>query len=70
MTSREPAPLSTLAVAYAEAGRYETARQTAREAIQLAHAQGQTQLAKQLEARMWQYPSDAAPIEPGNGSNP
>jgi len=67
---RESLPLDTLAVAYAEAGRYEAARQTAREAIQLAYAQEQPQLAEQIRTRMRKYPLDAASNEAGNGSNP
>ena len=67
---RQPAPLGTLAVAYAEAGRYEAARQAARQAIQLAREQGHSQFAEQIQARMQRYPAASLPAEVGNGTNP
>jgi ribosome-binding protein aMBF1 (putative translation factor) len=52
---RQPKPLDTLAAAYAEAGRYKEAVATAREAAALAEAQGQTNLASKIKARVALY---------------
>lgn len=52
---KQPRPLDTLAAAYAEAGRYKEAVATAREAAALAEAQGQTNLASEIKARVALY---------------
>jgi tetratricopeptide (TPR) repeat protein len=52
---KQPKPLDTLAAAYAEAGRYKEAVAAAREAAALAEAQGQTNLASEIKARVALY---------------
>ena len=52
---REPRPLDTLAAAYAEAGRFEEAAATAREAAALAEAQGLMTLAADIKTRAALY---------------
>jgi tetratricopeptide (TPR) repeat protein len=47
--------LDTLAAAYAEAGRFHEALQTAQEASKLAVAEGRVELAKEIERRMQLY---------------
>ena len=56
---REPAVLDTLAAAYAEAGRFPLAVETAERARKLAAAQNNTVLADKLGARIKLYQSDA-----------
>ena len=53
--SREPAILGTLAAAYAEAGRFPEAVQTARKAIELAVQRNDQPLAETLRARLALY---------------
>jgi len=50
-----PAYLDTLAVAYAAAGRFDIAVVTAQKAIELARADGQTQLVNEIQARLEMY---------------
>ena len=52
---REPAIVSTLAAAYAEAGRFAEAVQAARQALKLASSQGNAALAHALRARIKLY---------------
>lgn len=52
---KEPTWLDTLAAAYAEAGRYEDAVQTARRAIELAEAGGRPSLASDIRSRLELY---------------
>ena len=52
---REPIILDTLAAAYAEAGRFPDAVQTARKALELAERQNKAALAKNVKARMRLY---------------
>ena len=52
---REPAILDTLAAAYAEAGRFPDALQTARKAVQLATDQNKSSLADSVEAKIPLY---------------
>ena len=52
---REPAILDTLAAAYAEAGRFAEATQTARQAIELAAAEGKRSLADKIRGRLDLY---------------
>jgi tetratricopeptide (TPR) repeat protein len=52
---QEPAILGTLAAAYAEAGRFSEAVETAERAISLASARGDTALAETLRARLKLY---------------
>ncbi len=52
---REPAVLGTLAAAYAEAGRFPEAVQTARQALQLATRQDKQSLADSIAARLLRY---------------
>jgi tetratricopeptide (TPR) repeat protein len=52
---REPAILDTLAAAYAEAGRFPEAVETARRALDLASQAGNRQLADGLRARIALY---------------
>jgi protein O-mannosyl-transferase len=52
-----PGNLDTLAVAYAAAGRFEDAVATAQKAIALAQAAGETNLLKEIEARLELYRS-------------
>jgi tetratricopeptide (TPR) repeat protein len=47
--------LDTLAAAYAEAGRFHQALQTAQKAVETAQAEGQAELAKDIEKRMRFY---------------
>jgi Flp pilus assembly protein TadD len=53
--AREPAILGTLAAAYAEAGRFPEALQTARKAVELASEQNKPSLAKSVEAKIPLY---------------
>ena len=52
---REPAILGTLAAAYAEAGRFSEAVQTARKALDLATEQNKQSLAESLKAKIPLY---------------
>ena len=52
---KEPALLDTLAAAYAEAGRFQDAARTAREALQLATSQKNQRLADSLHKRIKVY---------------
>ncbi len=52
---KEPAVLGTLAAAYAEAGRFSEAVQTARKALDLATEQNKQSLAESLKAKMALY---------------
>jgi tetratricopeptide (TPR) repeat protein len=47
--------LDTLAAAYAEAGRFQEALQTAQKAVELTLAEGRVELAKDIEKRMQLY---------------
>jgi tetratricopeptide (TPR) repeat protein len=58
--NRAPGDLDTLAVAYAAAGRFDAAVTTARRAIDLARSTGQTESAKEIEARLELYRSGRA----------
>ena len=71
---REPAVLGTLAAAYAEAGRFAEALQTAREAAKLAAQQNNRPLAESLNLKISLYeartpfremPRPLPPIQPG-----
>ena len=53
----EPAVVGTLAAAYAEAGRYADAVETARRAIALSERQGDRALADTIRARLRLYES-------------
>ena len=53
----EPAILGTLAAAYAEAGRFPEALQTARQALDLATQQNKQSLAKSIRAQIRLYES-------------
>jgi tetratricopeptide (TPR) repeat protein len=57
---REPAILDTLAAAYAEAGRFPEAVETARRALALATQQNQQPLAEALKARIGLYEGKSA----------
>jgi protein O-mannosyl-transferase len=59
-----PGNLDTLAVAYAAAGRFEDAVATAQKAIALAQAAGETNLLKEIEARLELYRSGQPYREP------
>jgi Flp pilus assembly protein TadD len=65
--------LDTLGVAYAAAGRFDDAIATARKAIEMARAAGQTELVKEIEAQLELYRSGRA-YSPSTGvtspSNP
>jgi tetratricopeptide (TPR) repeat protein len=52
---RDPAVLDTLAAAYASAGRFEDARQTARRAIELAKERGDAALVAEISERLDRY---------------
>ena len=52
---QNPELLDTLAMAYAEAGSFDQAAATAREAIRLASAAGRNELAAQIGARLALY---------------
>ena len=54
-SGREPAILDTLAAAYAEAGRFAEATQTAQQAIELAAAEGKRSLADKIRGRLDLY---------------
>ncbi len=54
---KEPLALDTLAAAYAEAGRFDEASQTAQKAIEMAKSNGQQELAGVIEKRMQLYKS-------------
>ena len=54
-SGREPAILDTLAAAYAEAGRFAEAVQTARKALELAEQQGKRPLAESIKAKIRLY---------------
>jgi len=54
-----PIILSTLAAAYAEAGRFPEAIQTAQRAIQLAEAQSNTRLTGELQSQLKLYQAGA-----------
>jgi Flp pilus assembly protein TadD len=51
----DPAILDSLAAAYAEAGRFDDARSTAQQAIELANRQGNVPLAALLRGRIALY---------------
>ncbi len=55
--NRDPDILDTLAAAYAEAGRFSEAVQTARQAVELAAQQDKQPLAKSIKARLPLYES-------------
>jgi hypothetical protein len=56
MTARQqPKPLSTLAAAYAEAGRFNDAVRTAREAMTLATAQNLSNLVAEIDSQLQLY---------------
>jgi spermidine synthase len=57
---REPAILDTLAAAYAEAGRFPEAVETARRALTLATQQNQQPLAEALKGRIALYEGRSA----------
>ncbi|MBN1588100.1 MAG: tetratricopeptide repeat protein, partial [Pirellulales bacterium] len=59
---KEPVILDTLAAAYAEAGQFAEATETAREAAELATSQDKSALAKSLQARMWLYQQEKTPF--------
>ena len=61
---REPAVLGTLAAAYAEAGRFPEAVQTARKALELATQQNKQALAESLKAKIPLYEAGTAFREP------
>ncbi len=69
---REPTTLATLAAAYAEAGRFPDAVQTARQALALAQQQGNRALVKSIEEKLPLYesqkPYHETPPAPGSGS--
>ena len=54
----DPSLLDTLAAAYAETGRFEEARQTAQEAIDLAQSTGYDSLEKDIKSRIRLYESN------------
>jgi tetratricopeptide (TPR) repeat protein len=54
-TNRAAANLDTLAASYAATGRFDDAVATARQAIELARADGQTQLVSEVESRLGLY---------------
>ncbi len=54
---REPAILGTLAAAYAEAGRFVQALETARKAVELATQQDKQPLAESIKAKISLYQS-------------
>jgi tetratricopeptide (TPR) repeat protein len=58
--ARTPALLDILAAAYAEAGRFSEAVQTAQQAIQMASAQADTALTKLLGERIKLYRAGSA----------
>ena len=69
---KEPAALDTLAAAYAEEGRFQDAVGTAKEALQLATAQGNQRLAESLGKRIKLYGAgqpwrDSPPPRPAKG---
>jgi tetratricopeptide (TPR) repeat protein len=57
---RAPGHLDTLAIAYAAAGRFDSAVTAARRAIDLARSGGQAELAKEIDARLELYRSGRA----------
>jgi len=59
-----PSPLGTLAAAYAEAGRFTEAVQTARQALELAKQQNQPALAESIQAKIRLYETGAPFREP------
>ena len=69
---REPAVVGTLAAAYAEAGRFSEAVQTARQALELATQQNNPSLAESIKAKIPLYeagiPFRAMPQAPAAGS--
>jgi len=52
-----PTYLDTLAVAYAEVGRFPEAVATAKKAVQIATSQGDTQMAQDIQSRLTVYQS-------------
>jgi choline-sulfatase len=64
LRSLDPASLDTLAAAYACAGRFEDGVRTARRAIELATANGQTELAGRITARLRKYEAGQPHVEP------
>ncbi|MGB7157644.1 MAG: tetratricopeptide repeat protein [Tepidisphaeraceae bacterium] len=65
-----PDTLDTLAAAYAEAGRFDDAVRTAREALALAEKAGQGELATQLRGRLALYESGKPYREPSVSTQP
>jgi protein O-mannosyl-transferase len=71
--NRAPSELNTLAVAYAATGRFDAAVAAAQKAVDLARSTGQTELAKQIEARLELYRgghADSQTTEATSPSNP
>jgi len=66
--NRVAAYLDTLAAAYAAAGRFDDAVDTAQKAIQLADSTAQTQLASEIKMRLELYRSDRAYCASENGT--
>ena len=65
---RVPAILGTLAAAYAEAGRFPEAVQTARKALELATQQNKQALAKSIKAKILLYEAGTPFREPQHNS--
>jgi protein O-mannosyl-transferase len=68
--TRSAAALNTLAAAYAEAGMFSEAVQTARQGTDLARRQNQPALAEIIQARVRLYEAGRAYREPQRNSNP
>jgi spermidine synthase len=62
--NRVAAYLDTLAAAYAAAGRFQDATSTAQKAIEIARAEGRTELVEKIEARLKLYRSERAYPQP------
>lgn len=60
MQEDNPAVLDTLAAAYAEAGRFDEAVATVRQALQLAESSGLADIAEEIRARLLLYESGSA----------
>jgi tetratricopeptide (TPR) repeat protein len=61
---KDPAMLDTLAVAYAAAGQFQEAIQTAQQALVLAEAENKTQMAEEISRKMKLYIAGQGYIEP------
>jgi Tfp pilus assembly protein PilF len=71
LTNNREAPyLDTLAVAYAATGRFNDAITTAQQAIGLARSAGQTQVVREIEARLELYRAGRAYRAPANVTSP